>query len=132
MAQKIPKVARATHTYKRTEIRLTKSLQTFVRGLAAALLLSSIPLAFSQSITTGDVTGAITDATGAIVPGTTVTLTYTDKGETRTAVTNNSGHYRFSLLKPGGYTVFAQTSGMKSSTSKFSVLVGQEQARISC
>lgn len=102
--------------------------QMKLRILFAALLICCAPLAFSQTLTTGDVTGTITDATGAIVPGAAVTLKNVDTNEARTAVTNETGRYRFSLLVPGDYTVSAQSTGLKSNTDKITVGVGQEQA----
>ena len=57
-----------------------------------------------------------------------MTLRNVDTNDTRTALTNETGRYRFSLLTPGEYTVSAQSTGLKSNTSKFTVGVGQEQA----
>ncbi len=93
-----------------------------------AVLFLLVPLAFSQTITTGDITGVITDTSGAIVPGATVTLKSLDSGETRTATANEQGQYRFALLKPGEYTVSASTSGLKSNTTKLTLGVGEESA----
>ncbi len=95
--------------------------------LLTAVLLSLAPLAFGQTLTTGDVSGVITDSSGAVVPGATVTITSVDTNEARTTVSGDSGQYRFSLLKPGGYTIAAQTTALKSNTSRFAVSVGQEQ-----
>jgi hypothetical protein len=83
--------------------------------------------AFGQTITTGDVTGTIKDSTGAVVPGATVTLKYTDTNETRTGASNSEGRYRFSLLKPGDYTISAETSGLKSGIQKITIRLGQEE-----
>jgi hypothetical protein len=102
--------------------------QAFTRVLFTALLVVSAPLAFSQTITTGDVTGVVTDSTGAVVPNATVTIRYVDTNDTRTATTSQSGQYRFSLLRPGDYVISAQSAGLKSGTQRFNALVGQEQA----
>src|ERR1700728_2563231 len=53
-----------------------------------AVLFFLVPLAFSQTIQTGDITGVITDTSGAVVPGATVVLKSIDNGETRTLTTN--------------------------------------------
>ncbi|HYW47771.1 MAG TPA: carboxypeptidase-like regulatory domain-containing protein [Bryobacteraceae bacterium] len=98
-----------------------------IRLLFAALLLVSAPLAFTQTLTTGDLTGVVTDSTGAVVPGAAVTIKSADNNQTRTAVCNESGQYRFSLLNPGDYTVSAQTSGLRSNSAKIAIQVGQEQ-----
>ncbi len=101
-------------------------MNTF-RILLASLLLAA-PCAFTQTITTGDVVGTVTDASGALVPNATVTLTYTGTNETRTEKTDDRGAYRFSQLQPGDYTMSAQTAGLKSNIEKFAVQVGQAQA----
>jgi hypothetical protein len=89
------------------------------------LLLAFALPAFAQTLTTGDVGGIVTDATGAVVPNVTVTLKSTKTGEERTTVTSGAGQYRFSLLEPGEYTVSAASANLKSSLNKINVLVGQ-------
>ncbi len=96
--------------------------------VAAVMLLSCAPSIFGQTITTGDVSGVVSDASGAIVPGAVVTIRNADTNDARTAVTNEAGQYKFSLLVPGGYSVSAQSTGLKSNLSKITVSVGQEQA----
>lgn len=81
----------------------------------------------AQTLTTGDVAGVVKDASGAVVPSAAVTLRNTETNEVRTVNTGASGEYRFSLLKPGDYTISAQTSGLKSNAANFTVLVGQTQ-----
>jgi len=94
----------------------------------AALLLVMASCTFSQSITTADAVGVITDSSGAIVPGATVTIKSTESGETRTVTTNDQGQYRFPLMKPGEYVLTASSKGLKSNITKITLLVGQEQA----
>ncbi len=94
-------------------------------GLLLMLLFLAFPAAYSQTITTGDVGGTVADSTGAVVPGATITLKSLDTGATQTATTNQSGTFRFTLLKPGNYEVSATTSGLKSDVQKVSVQVGQ-------
>jgi hypothetical protein len=95
-----------------------------VSFLLPALLLCALP-AFTQTLTTGDIGGTVSDATGAVVPNSTVTLKSAATGDTRTAMSNSAGQYRFSLLQPGDYTISATTPGLKSGVTKVSVLVGQ-------
>jgi hypothetical protein len=92
----------------------------------ALALVCPLP-AISQTITTGDLAGTVTDASGAVVPNATVTITFADTNETRGAVTNSAGQYRFSLLKPGAYTISAATAGLKSGMLKTNINVGQAQ-----
>ncbi len=95
------------------------------RALFTALCLLSLSFAFGQTLTTGDVSGTVTDTSGAIVPGAAVTIRSADTNEVRTANSNSAGQYRFSLMRPGEYTVSAQASGLKSAVTRFNVQVGQ-------
>ena len=100
-------------------------LERVIFVLALTLLFFAFSLAYAQTITTGDVVGAVTDATGAVVPGAKMTLKSLDTGETQTTSTSSSGGYRFALLKPGDYTVEATTAGLKSDIARVSVQIGQ-------
>src|SRR5580698_1691611 len=82
-------------------------------------------VAFGQTETTGDLTGTVKDASGAVVPGASVTLKSLSTGETQTVTSNGSGDYRFPLLKPGSYQVSAISSSLKSDFSKIDVSVGR-------
>src|SRR5580700_10236525 len=91
----------------------------------AALTMLWAPAAFTQTMTTGDIVGTVTDASGAVVPKATVTAKFLDENATQTAVSNDRGEYRFSLMKPGDYTIEGQSTGLTSKTEKFNLLVGQ-------
>jgi hypothetical protein len=80
---------------------------------------------FAQSIVTGDAVGTVTDPSGAVVSGATVTLTSVDTGASQTATTASNGFYRFPLLKPGQYRLAVKQSGFKSSEEAILVSVGQ-------
>jgi len=95
-------------------------------SLATLLLLVSAAPALSQTMTTGDVAGVVTDASGALVPGAAVTMKYISTNETRTANTNSVGQYRFSLMQPGDYEISAQATGLKSNAERLTLLVGEE------
>ena len=79
----------------------------------------------AQTTISGDVSGSITDASGAAIPGAKVTLVSTDKGSTQTVVTNSSGTFRASLLKPGLYTVSISHDGFETVSSTVNVTPGQ-------
>ena len=98
------------------------SLFTFLLALAVCLLAST--LTFAQSSTTGEISGTVTDPSGAVLPNVTVTLKSTDKGNTQTGTTNAQGAYRFALLSPGNYTVSADAPGFKTSSISQGVSVG--------
>ena len=78
---------------------------TFVWALLIVFTISA-----RAQVTTADITGAVLDATGKIVPGATVTATNVGTSLSRTTTTNESGEYRISELPPGVYnlTVEAQ------------------------
>jgi hypothetical protein len=61
----------------------------------------------------GTLVGDVSDAQGAAVPGVPVTATDTQTNLTRTAVTDQRGHYVFSDLKDGLYRVEAELAGFK-------------------
>jgi hypothetical protein len=102
--------------------RLLRSVST-----VGVLSLALTPFAFSQTITTADAVGVVTDTSGAVVPAASVTIKSVGSGETRTEKSNNQGQYRFPLLKPGEYLISASAKGLKSNVSRVTLLVGQEQ-----
>src|ERR1700682_4926948 len=72
-----------------------------------AVVFSIIVLAapgFAQ-VTTGNITGRVTDPQGRVVPGAAVTVTNKATGASRTATTNDSGDYAVAELPPGKYEV---------------------------
>src|ERR1700683_4623647 len=83
--------------------------------LAVAMLLFIFPVSMmGQTASTGALTGTVTDSTGAVVPNATVTVTSVDSGQVRTAMTDSSGSYKFSLLSPGNYQVKFEASGFNA------------------
>ena len=61
----------------------------------------------------GLILGTVTDASGAAVPGATVTVKNDDTGLTRTVSTVDDGSYEVPELPIGKYTVTAEKSGFK-------------------
>src|SRR5437867_11705096 len=92
---------------KRNHIRL------FV-VVCVALVLGSIP-AFPQSQTTGNITGRALDASGALIPGVEVSVSSPAMiGGARSAITDETGTYRFTLLAAGTYRVSFALTGFKT------------------
>src|SRR5688572_28933679 len=83
---------------------------------SAAMLLSllflSIP-AYSQGIY-ANVSGTVTDASGALIPGVTIKATNVDQGTVKTTVTNEAGAYNYADLLPGAYTISASLPGFQT------------------
>jgi hypothetical protein len=82
-------------------------------------------VSFAQSIISGDISGVVTDPSGAAIPNVSVTLNSKSTGETRTATTSATGSYRFALLRPGEYEVSVRQSGFAPATQHVVVAVGQ-------
>ena len=83
-------------------------------------------LAFAQ-ITTGTISGTVTDSTGAVVPGVNVTLKSVEKGITRTVRTDEGGRYRAPELALGSYEISAEASGFETVVrSGITLTVGRE------
>jgi hypothetical protein len=68
------------------------------------MILAGSGVAWSQSVQ-GVITGTITDPTGAVVPGATVTITNAGTNISQTTTTGSDGSYRFALVPPGTYTL---------------------------
>ena len=71
--------------------------------------------AFGQS-TTAQLTGAVTDASGAAVPGASVTVTNVAAGSTRAISSSETGFYTAALLPPGKYSVRIEKEGSRAVT----------------
>jgi outer membrane receptor protein involved in Fe transport len=100
--------------------RPTSALFFTVLGLTVFSML--LP---AQTITTGDLTGTVADATGGVIPAATVTLKSLDTGETKTVQANADGIYRLNFLKPGSYQLTGVSAGLRSDVGQVSVTVGQ-------
>jgi len=79
-------------------------------ALVAFCALTGQAFAQSQAIN-GTIEGTVKDASGAVLPGVTVTVLNTDTGTQRVVVTNESGLFRAPLLPLGRFTVTAELSG---------------------
>jgi hypothetical protein len=95
---------------------------------AGCLLLPAARFASAQS-TTADITGTVTDATGASLPHATVTLTNLGTKEVRTAQTTDAGDYTFTQLGPGTYSIQVSQSGFKSFVIPNIALSASDRAR---
>jgi hypothetical protein len=70
-------------------------------------------IAAAQTLTTGAISGAVTDPTGAVVPHATVTATNTGTGAVRTTHTNANGEYVVAQLNPGQYRLKVEATGFR-------------------
>ena len=95
--------------------------------LAVILAAFALPV-FGQAF--GEITGVVTDSTGAIVANATVTVTNPDTNLTRRVTTNSSGNYSFPALLPGIYNVRAEVQGFQAEIRANVELQVQQTARI--
>ena len=100
----------------------------FVTRLVYAILvvLAAAPRATAQ-IDTGSIVGTVTDNTGGVLPGVTVTATQEDTAVVLTAITNAVGQYTFSGLKVGRYAVSAELQGFKRAVKRGITLSVQDR-----
>ena len=61
----------------------------------------------------GKIQGAITDDSGAVIPGAKVILQNDDTKVEVTSVTNEEGRYKFDFVEPGNYSIIAEKAGFK-------------------
>ena len=80
----------------------------------------------AQSTSTGALTGTVTDASGAVVPNVTVTVTSADTGQVRTTTTSANGSYNVGLLPPGSYRVRFDAPGFKEAEVPSATIVVTE------
>ncbi|HLL70336.1 MAG TPA: carboxypeptidase-like regulatory domain-containing protein, partial [Pyrinomonadaceae bacterium] len=82
--------------------------------LFAGAMLSALPTRITaQSNPTGSLSGLVKDASGASLPGVSVTVRSSGTGVTRTAVTNEEGRWTVPALSVGSYEVSYEREGFK-------------------
>ncbi|HMY70330.1 MAG TPA: carboxypeptidase regulatory-like domain-containing protein [Blastocatellia bacterium] len=94
-----------------------------------ALLVISCSGTFGQAVT-GSIVGNITDAGGAAVAGAKITITETNTGIARNAVTNSEGGYVMPYLQPGTYKIEVEKTGFKKISASDIRLATGQSARV--
>jgi hypothetical protein len=82
--------------------------------MLAALAAAALPLHAQSQAINGTIEGVVRDASGAVLPGATVTLANTDTGQQRVLTSGSDGEYRAPLLSLGAYRVKAELQGFKT------------------
>ena len=80
------------------------------------LFILAVPLAAQDF--RGTISGSVTDSTGGVLPGVTVTVTNGDTNVASTVVTDSKGSYRVPYLISGTYSVEARLEGLKTAIRK--------------
>src|ERR1051326_5209437 len=96
-------------------------------GILLSLFFATFTFAQTSNATVG---GTVSDATGALIPGVTVTATNTGTGIASTVITNESGAYNFGSLQPGAYKVSAELPGFQTQSFTDVQLGGGQQVRL--
>jgi carboxypeptidase family protein len=99
---------------KRMAFMRRQRFHLVVAVLAACLLAST---AFAQgggASTTGSINGRVSDSSGGVLPGVTVTVTSPSAMGVQSSVTDAGGNYRFPALPPGSYTVTFELPGFNT------------------
>jgi hypothetical protein len=101
-------------------------------GILASLFAISLCFCVGAiaQVTTGSILGTVHDASGAVVPGATVTITDTGKGTTSIKQTDSEGNYDVPFLIPGTYNVSVEMTGFKRSVQSNIVLDIDQKASV--
>src|SRR2546428_1995095 len=108
--------------------KMGTSVRSFGRFVTAIVVLIALPtcLLFAQT-STATILGVVKDASGALVPGVSITIKHTESGLTRTVISNERSGYNVPLLPVGAYQITTTMPGFKQAVrSGVNLVVGQE------
>ncbi len=94
---------------------MSRSTRRFIIFILSVAFSLSSTIAYGQAVS-GDITGIVTDQTGAAVPAASVTGTNEATGVKTTATVNSEGSYRLPNLPVGSYTIAAVAKGFSNAT----------------
>jgi hypothetical protein len=93
--------------------------------IAAAFVSNvAVPSAYAQTNISGDLTGTVTDPSGASIVGAMITVTNKATGEVSQTKSSSTGSFRISLLKPGEYILKVSSAGFRDTAAAATVSVG--------
>ena len=110
------------------EVRFGVRTPLFIGAIVLVLLLGAFP-SFAQ-LPTGTILGTVKDASGASVPGATVTIQNSDTGLTRAVTTGSDGAFAAPELAAGHYQIQVAHEGFKTATRSGITLEVTQQAVI--
>src|SRR5262245_53937679 len=98
-------------------------------AVAMLLILLSSANTFTQT-SNATLGGTVSDASGALIPGVSITATNTQTGIVTTVVTNETGAYQFASLQTGTYKVTAELPGFQTQSYNNVALGVSQQVRL--
>lgn len=98
----------------------------FFRAMLCSLLLVCCATITANAQFRANIQGTVSDPTGAVVPGATVTLTNNETAKSQTTVASDEGFYRFSGLAPGRYKITGESAGFKKQELSDIVVSGED------
>ncbi len=105
--------------------RTSRGWRAGARCVAVLVILLCAALAFAQ-VETGQISGTVTDSTGAVVPNAKITVTSKSTGAVRTATSNQSGDYAITNLPPGNYNISVEAANFAKTSRDLNVAVGSK------
>ena len=103
---------------------------TFVRCVMAVACVLLLAAPAAAQFDRGTISGVVKDQSGAVVPGVTVTAKSLQTQELATAVTDATGYYTMTTLRPGQYEVSAALDGFKTANRSGVTLDGGATIRV--
>ena len=98
------------------------------RTLLCAIWVSFTALGYAQTL--GEITGHLSDASGASLPGAAITLTSIATGAVRSAISTDAGDYSLPSVPPGLYRVKVEHTGFKAALSNNVEVQVQQTVRL--
>jgi carboxypeptidase family protein/TonB-dependent receptor-like protein len=105
-------------------LRAEDGRRWLLAAVVALVAMAVIPTAAQAQTETGRVVGVVTDQSGGVLPGATVTLKAIATGATRSTVSDAGGSYTFVGLLPGAYEVSIELAGFSKKQYKTNLTVG--------
>jgi len=101
-----------------------------INNLLPCLLVAALAPLLTAQVDTGTILGTVHDASGAVLPNASVTLTNQETAQSLTTTTTNSGEYTFTPLRIGRYSVEVKSTGFEGQRREGVELHIQQQAVI--
>src|ERR1700722_9325392 len=99
------------NSVERIKRQMLRTFFVLVLGICLSVML--VTKAPAQSITSGDITGTITDPSGARVPNASISVNNVNTNATQSTKTSQDGTYRFAFLPQGKYNVNVKATGFQ-------------------